>query len=480
MIGARVRARYDRYAPPTGDEARWLAMVAGATAVGALVYTVSAYQVSPAVFPLALVGLGFVCAALAYPPLGVAGALLLLPAETLRLKLPLGSLTPPEAILLLVALGWAARALVAPDTVALPRLRDTSILFLLLLIALGVSVAVDGKVVLRIFVVWTGFYFVYLQAQTFTPKEMRLVLAALVIGAGVVGVEGAVRYISSGEFGLVQGTDQTLGRAVGSLADANYFAALLVLGLLPGIALVVGDVRRNAWLMPALVGAVVGLALSLSRGGMSGFAVGLLLLLLWRRWRWVVGGVVLLFVVFTAANANPIVKSDQFGIVTKRLSSLGSEKTEATTNRRPQIWHTALDVASEHPFIGVGVNQFIYQAARRDLFERGGPLENAHSIPLSLAAETGLAGLIAFLWFICQLAGRARRALRASSTLRYTLAIGLAAALLGFLIQGLTVVQLRVQIVAGIFFVFAGMLTGLADQADGAPVRSSSVTPADR
>jgi O-antigen ligase len=465
MIGVRVRARYYRYTPPSRDDTLWLAAVAGLTALGALAYTVSAYQVSPLIFPVALVGLGFVCAALAYPQLGVAGALLLLPAESIRLKLPLGSLSPPETILLLIAAGWLGRALLRPDTVAMPRLRDASVWLLLLLIGLGVAVAVDGKVVLRVFLVWIGFYFVYLQAQTFTPKQMRLVLAALVIGAGVVGVEGAVRYLSSGQFGLVQGTDQTLGRAVGSLADANYFAALLVLALLPGIALVVGDLRRHVWLIPGLAGAVVGLALSLSRGGMSGFAVGLLLLLLWRRWRWVVAAVVVVFVVLTAANANPIVKSDQFGIVTQRLSTLGSEKTESTVSRRPQIWHTALDVASEHPFLGVGVNQFIYQEARRGLFERGGPLENAHSIPLSLAAETGLPGLVAFLWFICQLAGRARRALRTSSSLHYMLAIGLSAALLAFMIQGLTVVQLRVQIVAGIFFVFAGMLTGLADHA---------------
>jgi O-antigen ligase len=386
MIGARARARYYRYAPPPRDEARWLLGVAGLTALAALAYTVSAYEVSPVVFLVALVGAGLVCLALAYPAIGVGGALLLMPAESIRLQLPLGSLSPPEAILLVVAMGWAGRALLRPDTVALPQLRDVPVVVLLALVAFGAAVAVDSQVVLRVFALWTGFYFVYLQAQTFTPRQMRLILAALAIGAGVVGIEGAVRYIDSGQFGLVQGTDQTLGRAVGSLSDANYFAALLVLALLPGIALVVGDLRRSAWLIPVLVGAILGLALSLSRGGVSGFVVGLLLLLVWRRWRWVLVGVVALFVVLTVANANPIVKSDQFGIVTKRLSSLGST-TETASSRRPQIWRTALDVTSEHPFLGVGVNQFVHQAARRDLFERGGPLENAHSIPFSLAAE---------------------------------------------------------------------------------------------
>jgi O-antigen ligase len=206
-----------------------------------------------------------------------------------------------------------------------------------------------------------------------------------------------------------------------------------------------------------------GLALSLSRGGLVAFFGAALLLLAWQRARWVAVGLATLFAVFTFANANPLVESQQFNVVQQRLSTLSGPGLEQRS-RRPAIWRVAREVAAAHPFFGVGVNQFQFEAARWGLTERGVPLENAHSVVFSLAAETGLIGLAAFLFFLGQLGVRAVRAMQTSDRLRYALALGGAAALVGFAIQGLTVVQIRVSIVAGILFVIGGMITGLADR----------------
>ena len=102
-------------------------------------------------------------------------------------------------------------------------------------------------------------------------------------------------------------------------------------------------------------------------------------------------------------------------------------------------------------------------------------------IPLSLSAELGVIGLAAFVFFIGQLAARGRRALRASSSLPRVLALGLIAALAGFLIQGFTAAQIRDNLIMGTFFAFAGMLTGLSDQvgsrrAGGEDVRGPRIT----
>jgi O-antigen ligase len=178
-----------------------------------------------------------------------------------------------------------------------------------------------------------------------------------------------------------------------------------------------------------------------------------------------------LFVVLTLAGANPLVESKQFNVVEKRLSTLTGPGIEES-NRRPQIWLVAREVAGEHPFFGVGVNQFQFEARRRGLTEHGAPLENAHSIVFSLMAETGITGLAAFVFLLGQLAVRAVTALGTSDKMRYALALGIAAALLGFVLQGLTVAQIRVSFITGTFFALAGMLTALADRASAEAAES--------
>jgi O-antigen ligase len=329
---------------------------------------------------------------------------------------------------------------------------------------LGLSFAEDAGPVLRISVLWTLFYFVYLQAQTFTMREIKLVVIAFTCGAGVLGLVGTVTYLSSGSTALYAGGVYTSSRAVGTFADANYYASLLVLAVLPGIALILSDARRYLLLLVPVVFAVSGIAFSLSRGGISAFVIGLLVLLLWARARKIALALVTLFALFTLLNANPIVKSDQFGVVEERLSTLRAP-TQGANSRRPEIWATAAEVTIAHPFFGIGVNQFKNEASRRGLTERGAPLENAHSVPFSIAAEMGLLGLTAFLVFAGQLGARAVRAMRWSSGSRDALALGFTAALLAFAVQGLTVAQIRTNIVMGAFLLTAGMVTNLADRA---------------
>ena len=151
---------------------------------------------------------------------------------------------------------------------------------------------------------------------------------------------------------------------------------------------------------------------------------------------------------------------DPYGTVSERISSLRNPTRES---KRPEIWETAVDIAVEHSLIGIGVNQFEHEAVKRSLFERGKTLENAHSIPLSIAAETGLIGLAAFLVLIAQLVARSLRALVAADRLVRVLAFGVSAALAAFLVQGLTVTLIRVPVLTGMFFLFAGLLTRLAD-----------------
>jgi O-antigen ligase len=454
MMGVHPRA-----APEARDLALLGAMTVGALAGGALI-AVSAYAVHPLALPSLLLVAAFVVMAFLRPAWGLAGALLLTPLETVELPLPTLGLSASEGAFAVAGIAWLARVALRPDSVRLPGLRDVPIVVLVLAVATGLLVAVEPAPVLRVATLWTVFVLAYFQAQSLTPREMRIVLISFAVGAGILGVLGATRYVQVGGTELLAGGE----RAAAAFADPNYYASLLALALLPALALVIGDVKRNVWLIVPAAGALVGLALSLSRGGILGFGVGLLMLLAWRRARRVALVLVALLVLLTVAGANPIVSSDYFGTVEERLSSIRHPTRESN---RPEIWATAVDITAANPFTGIGVNQFQFEASSRRLFERGDPIENAHSIYLGLAAEMGLIALAAFLGFLVQLALRAGLAARAPDRLRRALGLGMMGALVAFLVQGLTSAQIRVPLLVGAFLVLAGMLTRLADDARG-------------
>jgi O-antigen ligase len=440
--------------------------------VGAVLFTVSAYTLSPLALPALAAASAFVVMAFARPAYGIAGALLATPFDALRLEvemLGVGSLSPAEAAMAVVGVAWLARALLRPESVARPALRDVPVAILLFAVAMGAFQAEEPSTVLRVTVLWTLFYLVYLQAQALDPAQVRLAIGAFVVAAGVLGAVGTWRYLQTGEPRLFAGGALTGDRAVGAFDDPNYYASLLSFALLPAIALIVHDFRRYALLVVPAVATLAGLLFSLSRGAILGFAVGLLVLLTWRRARRVAIVAAVIVTALTLAGGNPFVNSEYLGTVEERLSSIRQPTRES---RRPEIWSAAADMAMERPFFGFGTNQFEFEAIDRVLVERGKPVENAHSVYFSLAAETGLIGLAAFLAFMVGVAARAVGAIRRGTGLVPTLALGLAAALLAHLVQGLTITQVRVSVLVAVLFLFAGMITGLRDQL--APDRSSA------
>ena len=447
-----------------GNDPVFIGAAAAAAAALAALYVVSAYAVNPFALPALAAAGAYAALALYRPAWGLAGALAAAPLEIFQVTAGPGQITPTEAAFAIVAAGWLGRLVIAPETVAHPDLRDAPLGLLLAAMAIGIPEAAEPGAVLRVTAFWFLFVCVYFQALSLSRDEIVFALKAFAAAAGVLGALGAIRYLQSGGGGLLGGGTITLNRAVGAFEDANYFASFLVLGLLPGAALVLADARRNAWLVAAVAAGAAGIAFSLSRGGIAGFLLGLLVLLAWRRARWIAFALAAIFAVTTLANANPVVRSEQFQVVEERLSTLNPAIGQTTT--RPRIWRTGLDVTVDNPFFGVGANQFRHEAARRSLLERGKPLENAHSVPVNTLAELGVIGFAALAAFLIQLAGRAAVALRRATTgVEYAVPLGIAAAFTGFALQALTVTPTRVTVVTGALFALAGFLTAFADRA---------------
>lgn len=443
------------------DDLLWGLLVLGLAAAAGLGLAAAASATTPLLGP-GLAGAGlFAWAAWSRPAWGLAGAGLALPLELARLPLPTGALSPAEGAFALVGVLYVVRVVVRPGSVVLPTLGDWPIWLLLLVMAGGIAVAPDPALVVRVTLMWSLFYLVFLQAQSLDVADMPLVVGGLALGTGILGGMGAISYLQAPAVQLYAGGLYTSERAVGTFADANYFASILALVILPAAALTLHAPRRFWWIGAGAAAASAGVVFSLSRGGIIALGGGLLMLLLWNRARIVLAVLVAVFVGLTIADVNPVTRSAQFRTVTERLGTLGSSDLEAT-NRRPQIWRAAVDAGVEHPVLGVGVRGFKQYASEHLVFEAGSGIENTHNMYLSFFAEHGFPGFFAFLALMAQIAIRAVRGLRIREGSGYSLVLGIGAAMLGFALQGLTQMQLRVNVIIAVFLLLAGFLTALS------------------
>src|SRR5215213_6593047 len=169
---------------PRADELPFTVLVTVAAAVGGCLLALSAYAIDPLVLPAAVIAVSFVVLTFVRPAWGLAGALAAVPAESFGLTV--GGLSPSEGALALLGASWAVRAVIRPEQVARPQARDAPVVVLLAVIGLGLATAEDPFPIARVLFLWTLFYFVYLQVQTFTAAEMKLVIIAFALGAAVL------------------------------------------------------------------------------------------------------------------------------------------------------------------------------------------------------------------------------------------------------------------------------------------------------
>jgi O-antigen ligase len=206
--------------------------------------------------------------------------------------------------------------------------------------------------------------------------------------------------------------------------------SLVLLGTLPRLLRGGQHLRRIAapWLLM-----LWGLILTYTRGAWIGFAAGVLTVAATvRRGRWLlVAGLLLL------AGAALLAPYE----VRHRFLSLGDPE-EAGVRERVYMWRSGLAMWREHPVLGVGPGGVKREYERYALPEavkkRTGHVHNA---PLQILVERGVLGLAAWLWlwvaFFRHGMGVLRR-LPEDSVRERALVIGSTAAIVGFLVGGLS------------------------------------------
>lgn len=310
------------------------------------------------------------------------------PSATLSLTKILGGL---------LLLGFVLRALTQSE-----RLRNASNLLplaifegIVLLATLASPSASDGVVKALRYILFGALTAIIVQIVR-ERRELHRVVSVLCASAAVAAGYGLWRFLSG-----------TVDRAAGPISEANTFAYVLLTALPLAIYLATqsaGRARRLWWLAAGLL--LIASAATLSRGAAVGFGALTVWALATRRVR--VGGALasLIAIVVMLAGAFAL-----YGpLINERLQQKGNIAA-ANVSSRKALWNAALQMAADHPVLGVGPGRYGIESANYitdDPIDLVNPY--AHNSYLEVLAETGLPGLLAFGAFLLAGLGLARRA----------------------------------------------------------------------
>lgn len=212
------------------------------------------------------------------------------------------------------------------------------------------------------------------------------------------------------------------GRAIGTFILPGELAGYLIV-LLP-IAFAVSRITRDRGLrllaLCALALGAAALVLTFSRAGWMGFAAAVA------------------FYAFATGTVRrryaPLILLAGLGAV---LVVFNAHHNPAENYTRLSIWQAGIEIVRRFPLTGVGPFDFarIYPLVR--LPDGDLTAFHAHSFLLTIFAETGIVGVVAVLWAWWRFAVTLSERLRAASPAHASLALAVAAGLLGTWVQGL-------------------------------------------
>ncbi|MCY4236010.1 MAG: IctB family putative bicarbonate transporter [Cyanobacteria bacterium MAG CAR2_bin_4] len=250
------------------------------------------------------------------------------------------------------------------------------------------------------------------------------VLAGLLLG-GLAEAVLALRQLQGGAIALATWSDEAsilLGaeRLYGSLGNPNLLGGYLV----PVIPLAMGAALHwRSWpsrLFAAVTGGLAALALALtySRGAWLGLGAGLACFVL--LWGWFAlprlrgRRQAVFWILVVAALMGVVTLSGLLEPLQVRLLSALAGRGDSSINFRINVWMAAWRMAQDYALTGIGPGQDafnrIYPLYQQPLFNA----LSAYSMPLELAVELGVAGLLAGIAIFCHALQMGLRQLKAA------------------------------------------------------------------
>jgi O-antigen ligase len=306
------------------------------------------------------------------------------------------------------------------------------------------SVSVASDVTLSAFQIFLLLHmlllYLYIASTVQTRQEVVFIVmmllvglileSAIIVGVGLTGRDFTFAGMSTAvDANFAEKAWQSV-RPGGTIGSPNNAASYLSIALSIALGVMLSRLRPwYKWLAASALGlGGVALILTLSRGGWTAFAVSLVILCLaaWRR-GWL-SPTVLCALVITGAL---VALFYQDAIFTR----LTEDDKGAMYSRIPLV-KLALRMIAENPVLGVGANNFALRMndyITPDIV--GEWLYTVHNKYLLVWSETGIGGLLAFLWFFVATLRRGWQGWRFSDPILAPLALGLAAATCGHMVH---------------------------------------------
>lgn len=338
-----------------------------------------------------------------------------------------------------------------PSRVTLPAV--------LLLLFYVVSLLVADDVALGIFQVCSVLELLLLYlyvAETATSREdvlfiVRMLLIGLIVQC-VLMLAQAGGLVGDIQFYGLKARAEFVGdsRISGTIGSPNPAAAYLSMMMMVALGMILGDARRVDKYLGGIGFTLAALSLifTLSRGGWLSFFVGLAIIVILNRrrvpWKTVVVVLVLLAIPFR-------------DVILERLNSDDNGSAAA----RMPLNKLAGAMIADHPLLGVGANNFAQAMERYRAHSFSGDfLYTVHNTYLLVWAETGIGGLIAFVWLLFAIVRQGFRCWHLRDALLAPLALGCAAAVVSFMVQ-MNFDPFRAGSAEDLIFLFGGLVVGM-------------------
>jgi len=330
--------------------------------------------------------------ALLGPWKGLLVAVACVPLAPLVTSLGPGTFSLSEVAVLVAACGWVWNLLLATPggrhgRRSVPRMVHTDWLVLsLVLLGVIAALAAEYKRVayreLRVVILESALLYALVRGQSSRRDLCRLVDVLWVSAIGVA-LYALLRYPTAKGVILAEGVRRARAFYGSPNNLALYLERVLPLGL--AVALV-GCTSWRRWLY--VLGAIpvgVSLVLTFSRGALLvGLPASLVLLalLMGGRWRWLLVGVLAAGLLTVVPLMGP-----------ERLASL-ADPTQGTVGLRLELWQSAWEMVRDHPWLGVGPDNFLYYYG--DYIRAGAMvdrwLSHPHNLVLDFWLRLGLGG----------------------------------------------------------------------------------------